>query len=132
MIPPIPLPYVRVIVIALVLLAAFSSGWLANGWRLGTEIAELQAKYATAEADAAKAAIDDLIAATTTIKKAADEYTAIGMKTSSKIDKLRKEVQQYAKENPLPAGCKPDVIRVQKLTGSISAANEAITGQQPR
>lgn len=129
---PIPLPYLRIGAAILVVVGAFAAGWVTNGWRLYTEIAEMQASYSNAEALAAKAAIDDLVEATSTIKKAADDYTKIETHTSSKIDKLRKEVQQYAKDTPLPADCKPDAQRMQKLTGAISTANEAITGQQPR
>lgn len=129
---PFPLSYVKIAGAIALVIGAFFAGWVANGWRLYTEIAEMQAQYANAEALAAKAALDDLVEATSAIKKAADEYAAIETHTSSKIDKLRKEVQQYAKENPLPADCKPDAIRVQKLTDAISTANEAITGQQSR
>lgn len=132
MIPLPPLQYLKIGAAVAVVVGAFASGWVVNGWRMYTEIAELQAQYSVAEANAAKAALIDLVQATETIKKAATEYTAIETHTSSKLDKLRKEVQQYAKDNPLPADCKPDATRVQKLTGAISTANEAITGQQPR
>jgi hypothetical protein len=68
-----------------------------------------------------------MIVATASIKKAADEYVAIETSTSRKIDSLRKEVRQYAKDNPLPADCKPDAVRVRKLADGIAAANEAAT-----
>lgn len=102
-------------------------GWTANGWRLNGKIATIKAEYAQAETVAHQQALQDLVTATAEIKRAADEYTTVETRTSRKIDVLRKEVGEYAKQNPLPAECRPDAIRVRKLSDSIDAANEAIT-----
>jgi hypothetical protein len=125
MIPPFLMS--RTVVYIAIAATAGAAGWTINGWRLNNAMTKLKADYAQAETKAHKQALEDLVSASLAIKQAADEYTSVEMKTSRKIDLLRKEVGQYAKEKPLPADCRPDVVRVRKLSDSIDAANEAIT-----
>lgn len=115
------------------LAAAAASGgvaaWTVNGWRLGTEIAELKANREKVRADQAQAALADLAQASRLIKLAADGAQADLSSLTAKLNLIRKDVKN-AKPAPLPAGCRPDAPRVRELTAAAAAVDEAIAGQR--
>lgn len=124
MLPPFLMS--RTVVYLVIAATAGATGWAINGWRLNNKLSDLKLEHAQAETVAHRQALEDLVSASLAVKQAADEYTSVEVATSRKIDLLRKEVGQYAKEKPLPADCRPDAVRVRKLSDSIDAANEAI------
>lgn len=48
---------IKALILASLLLSAFASGWMANGWRLGEKMAEFQQELAEAEAKQAAAVL---------------------------------------------------------------------------
>lgn len=116
---------------ALIVLAgaaiAFGSGWAANGWRLGRQIADLKTERAETRANQAQAALDDLTVASKRIRAAADTHTADFRMLTGKLDALRKDWKNE-KLAPLPIDCRPDTFRVRHLDAAIDAVNEATAG----
>lgn len=111
---------------ALVLALGFAGGWLVNGWRLNSDLAELRAQHAEQIATQAKAAVTTMQADAAAIHIAAGQLVTIETTLGPKIDALKKEIRNA---KPLPAGCLPDPARVRNLDAAIDAANAAAAGR---
>jgi hypothetical protein len=105
----------------------FIAGWLANGWRLGAELADVRAEHAGQVAIQATAALSTMKADADAIHAAAQQLGAIEITLGPKIDALKKEIRNA---KPLPAGCVPDAGRVRNLDAAIDAANAAAATRQ--
>lgn len=105
----------------------FGAGWHVNGWRLAAEIERLQAQHEKGRADQAQAALDDLTAAAGNIKAAADGAHIDFAGLDKKLELIRRDFRD-AKPSPLPADCRPDAVRVRKLSAAADAVDEAIAG----
>lgn len=119
-------PYRALAAGAAVLLAmalAGAVGWVANGWRLGTEIAELRRAHAEFRGDLSDQALADVQADAAVIRSAANEFATIQSTLAPKMTALTKELRNAPK---LPADCRPDPVRVRNLDSAIDAANQAI------
>jgi len=99
------------------------AGWFTNGWRHGTEIAELQRAHAEFRATLSEAALADVQADAATIRQAATEFATIQSTLAPRMSALTKELRNAPK---LPAGCVPDPVRVRNLDAAIDAANKSI------
>lgn len=106
----------------------FATGWTANGWRLGKQVSECKAEFASARAETASAAIADLTQATAAIHSAAINYSGLQQNLTVQFAQLRKDFKDATK-TPLPADCKPDTVRMQYLQGAIDSANKASAGR---
>lgn len=113
----------RAIGAALVALAIFSAGWVANGWRKDAEIDRMKTASAQADLAGANKAIEDLGVATRTIRTKADEFNASQATLAAKVDQAVKEFRNAKK--PLPVDCRPDDFRVRKLSDAVDAAKQA-------
>jgi len=111
------------LVVILVLGGAGAAGWFANGWRHGTEIAELRRVHAEFRASLSEAALADVQADAAVIRTAAAEFAAIQSTLAPRMTALTKELRNAPK---LPAGCVPDPVRVRNLDAAIDAANKSI------
>lgn len=117
---------------AVVLAAAvgFGGGWTVQGWRLKTQIAEAKADRADETAQRAEVALTDLTDASRKINEAAGgarvDFDAVLNKLAA-IDRRYKD----AKPPVLPPDCKPDPIRVRRLTEAAAASIEATTRPEP-
>jgi len=111
------------VIIALGLAGSGAAGWFFNGWRKDAVIAELQRAHAQERADQARAALTMLQADAAAIHKAATEFGAIQSTLAPKMTALTKELRNA---KPLPADCRPDVVRVRNLDAAIDAANQGI------
>lgn len=111
---------------ALVLVVGFAGGWLVNGWRLGSDLAELRAQHAEKIATQAQATVTTMQADAAAIHMAAGQLVAIETTLGPRIDALKKEIRNA---KPLPAGCLPDPARVRNLDAAIDAANAAAAGR---
>ena len=122
----IPVQY-RALVAGLGMLLAMAlagaAGWLANGWRHGAEIAELQRAHAETMRTQSELALTTLQADAARIATAATEFAAIRSTLAPRMSALTKELRNA---KPLPAGCVPDVDRVRNLDAAIEAANKSI------
>lgn len=122
----IPAPYRALAAGTLVLvglLLAGASGWVANGWRHGAEIAELRRAHAEFRAGLSEQALADVQADAATIRQAAAEFGAIQSTLAPRMTALTKELRNAPK---LPAGCVPGPERVRNLDAAIDAANQVI------
>jgi hypothetical protein len=100
----------------------FGAGWAINGWRLGTDVANLRAERAQEQAAQATAAVSTLQADAAAIHQAATEYAGIQSTLAPKIAALTKELRNA---KPLPVGCAPTPDRVRNLDAAIDAANQS-------
>jgi Tfp pilus assembly protein PilN len=107
----------------MVAVLAFGAGWLVNGWRLHSELSDMEAAHSKEKADQATAALTDMKADATKIHEAATEYAGIQNILAPKIAALTKELRNAPK---LPVDCKPDPVRVRNLDSAIDAANQSI------
>lgn len=105
------------------LLLAGAAGWAANGWRHGTEIAELQRAHAETMRSQSELALATLQADAAVITKAAAEFATIQSTLAPRMTALTKELRNAT---PLPADCRPDPVRVRNLDAAIDAANQAV------
>jgi hypothetical protein len=112
---------------AALLALAFSAGWISNGWRLHTEIAEMKTTAATERADSAGTALANLTEAATIIR---DQATRAGTDVTALKGQLATIQKEIKNANPLPADCKPDAQRVRRLAASAGAVDAAITRQR--
>lgn len=99
----------RLYIAAVALVVAFSSGWLANGWRLNAEIADIRAYHAEQERERVAQINSELLRRQTAlegIRKDAQEQiaTATAGRTAaqSAADRLRAELDRY-KRRTCPA-----------------------------
>lgn len=115
--------FLQIAAAALVAVAAFGAGWLVNGWRLHSDLAKVEAAHAKEKAEQATAALTTLKADADKIHTAATEYAGIQNTLAPKIAALTKELRNAPR---LPAGCRPDDVRVRSLDAAIDAANQAI------
>lgn len=99
--------YAQLIIAAIVAAVAFTTGWTANGWRLGQQLSNLQATHAQALATAesqARAREQSLVAA----KQKAEEAHEVNKKQSqraiagarSELDRLRDLLATRAASHP--------------------------------
>ena len=95
------------------LLLAGAAGWIANGWRHGAEIDELQHAHAEFRATLCEKSLADVQADASTIRKTAAEFGAIQSTLAPKMTALTKELRNG---KPLPMGCAPDQQRVRNPT----------------
>jgi hypothetical protein len=116
----------RLIVGAAALAMAFGAGWTAQGWRKDTQIHGMERNQAQGRADAAEASLDQLLADIDAIAAAGRRAAAVGPALTAEINKLTGALKNAPS---LPAGCRPDPIRVRTLTDSVRAANRAAVGQ---
>lgn len=119
---PFALPW-RAIAAAALAAGAFSAGWVANGWRKDAEIDRMKTASAQADLASANKAIENLGAASQTIRTKADEFNASQATLTAKVDQAVKEFRNAKK--PLPVDCRPDDFRVRKLSDAVDAAKQA-------
>jgi hypothetical protein len=120
------LGWVKVVVVGIVLAGCFSAGWATNGWRLGTDIAKIKLEAATGRADATELALKKLADDSKKVNEAAVKSAATINGVNDKLDAIRKDMKN-AKPPPLPAGCRPDPVRVRALTEAAAAVDAATT-----
>lgn len=108
------------------LLLAGAAGWVANGWRHGAELADLQRAHAEFRATLSETALADVQADAATIRQAATEFGTIRSTLAPTIAALTKELRNVRNATPLPADCKPTPDRVRNLDAAIEAANKSI------
>lgn len=124
-------PHVKLILLAILAAACFGGGWAANGWRLGTSLAIIKLEAATGREQATAAALKTLTEDTKKIHEAATQSATSINGVNNKLAAIQKDMKN-AKPPPLPAGCRPDPIRVQSLNATATAVDEAIARKPAR
>lgn len=110
----------------------FGGGWAVNGWRLGTEAAEVKADAATTRAQSAALALSQLGERIEGMNRAASGAQIDVAALNGKLDLIRKDLKNAQVQKPLPAGCAPDIERLRNLQRAVDAANAAIQGGAAR
>lgn len=100
--------------------------WVVQGWRYGERIAVLERDQERGRADANAAALVRLTTDLQTISDAARRAAADASALPGRIGIISKALTNAI---PLPAGCRPDDIRVRSLTDAVRAANDTAAGQ---
>lgn len=121
-------PQIKLLAVAAVLAGAFGAGWTTNGWRKNVEIASLKREHAEQQAKDAQKSLDDFVAASNTIIKAANGANLDISGLNKQLAAIRKEFHD-ANAKPLPPDCAPDDVRMRSLTKSVEAVRKAATGQ---
>ena len=120
------------IAVCAVLVAAigFGSGWVANGWRLSEQIADIKRQRAEEHSQQTQAALDEIQSASKTIQTAAAGAQANVTAVHSQLAEIRKE-RRNAKPPALPADCRMDPIRVRSIEDAATVVDQTITGSKP-
>src|SRR5690606_21816158 len=112
---------------AVALAVGFGSGWQVQGWRKAAEIADLKRVRSDDIARQSQAALNNFTAAVDTINAAARGARLDLSNLGGKLDAIRQDFKN-AKPAPLPVDCRPDAVRVHKLTAAAAAVDHAIAG----
>lgn len=85
---------------------AFMGGWLANGWRLNAEIAEMQKQRETDVAEANAKAVESQKQADALADQLAESLSRSRRTTQKKSVELDKRIAEHEKNNPIT--CSPN------------------------
>ena len=106
----------------IVAVAAFTAGWIANGWRMSSS-------YQAEKAEIVQANADHFADVSRKVNEAATEHVSKTYKLEEKIKELQKELADAKKNRPLPVECRPDSERLRVLVEAVHTANRAAAGQ---
>ena len=107
-----------IIAACLIAVAAFTAGWMVNGWRMSAD-------STTEKLSAVQANADHFRGATKMVNDRANEYLRNTEQLEKRIAELKKELAHAKKNHPVPADCRPDVDRLRVLKDAVTAANTA-------
>ena len=110
------------IIIAACLIAGFTAGWIANGWRMSAD-------STTEKLSAVQSNADHFRDATKMINEESNQYVRKTYELKKEIDTLKKELADAKKNRPLPVECRPDSERLRVLVEAVHTANRAASGQ---
>ena len=110
------------IIIAACLIAGFTAGWIANGWRMSAD-------STTEKLSAVQAGADHFRDATKMVNETAIEHVRNTDELNKQIAELKKELAHAKKNRPVPADCRPDADRLRVLVDAVHTANRAAAGQ---
>ena len=107
-----------IIAVCLIAVAAFTAGWMVNGWRMSSS-------YQAEKAEVVQANADHFVDVNKMVNEAATEHASKTYKLEEKIRELQKELADAKRNRPLPADCRPDADRLRVLKDAVTAANTA-------
>ena len=111
-----------IIAACLIAVAAFTAGWMVNGWRMSSS-------YQAEKVEVVQAKADHFRDATKMINEESNQYVRKTYELKKEIDTLQKELADAKKNRPLPVECKPDPDRLRVLAEAVHTANRAAAGQ---
>lgn len=111
-----------------VLSALLATAATATVYRL--TIAQMERDQASAALVAANNALSQFTADANAIHGAAVSFGGIRDELGSKLATISRDFDRATKAAPLPADCKPDVVRLRALANAVAATNSA-AGLQP-
>ncbi|MBO9332861.1 hypothetical protein GHR37_27345 [Achromobacter xylosoxidans] len=103
-------------------LVGAGAAWFVLGAFHGREMAELRLERARDDLAGARQAIEQTNADLATIAASARAAAAAGPQITASIGAITKALKDAT---PLPAGCRPDDVRVRNLTDAVRAARGA-------
>lgn len=116
--PLLLLKYWRVGLAAVLLIAAFGSGWTVRSWRCDSAMAKVQAELQEA-VDAQRARAD----------AAAASYEATRAALNQQSYATQTTIREYYRENPVNPDCAAGEPIVNSLRAAVEAANRAASGE---
>ena len=108
--------------------AGLGVGWQVQSWRLGTDLAELQARQATDRADAAEGDLKQFKDGVAAVAAAASQARQINNAAARSFAAIAQEFMDA--KPPLPDDCRPDDVRLRERNAAIGVYNAARAGQQ--
>lgn len=111
-----------IIAVCLIAVAAFTAGWMVNGWRMSAD-------STTEKLSAVQNNADHFRDATKMINEESNQYVRKTYELKKEIDTLKKGLADAKKNRPLPVECKPDPDRLRVLAEAVHTANRAAAGQ---
>lgn len=122
-------PLTRTIAVyAVVLVIGLAVGWLVNGWRLGTKVESMKAKYSEAELAVQKQAIETMVSDARNMNLAAQGARVKTTDIEKRLTAIHKELTNA---RPLPLDCRMDDFRMRKLSEAVSALQSTLSGGKP-
>ena len=110
------------IIIAACLIAGFTAGWIANGWRMSAD-------STTEKLSAVQSNADHFRDAMKKVNEESNQYVRKTYELKKEIDTLQKELVDAKKNHPVPVECRPDPDRLRVLAEAVHTANRAAAGQ---
>lgn len=110
-------------------LVAGAAAWMVQGWRGEARLARQQAQTARDDAEVARAALAQTTRDIQVMATAAAQAAGVAPQVTAAMSKLNQELKNAT---PLPAGCRPDVVRLRTLQDAVGATNRAAAGQSAR
>lgn len=117
--------HLRVAAAAAAVVASFSAGWIAQGWRKDAAISDMERATVQAEASALGRDIVGLQKAASAVQAAASGAIADNTATVRELRAIRQEMKNA---KPLPPDCRPDAERLRQRNAAIEAYNRAAAG----
>jgi prophage endopeptidase len=87
--------WIRLLIVAAIAASAFTAGWTANGWRLGSEIEAIQSVHIQDKADQLEAFMQRRAVLAAERDALADRMAAIDKSATEKLRKDRNETNRY-------------------------------------
>ncbi len=112
------------------LITGFVAGWYVNGNRLGKQMAEIQQAHAEQQAEAEKLVQAKEQSYQQSMQKQADDYQTTISKMETVYDKLKLELKNVRKKNPMPDTCKLDAGRLSVIKQARNSANGTGAGSR--
>ena len=109
------------------ILAAFIAGWTANGYRMQSKIDQIERKHAEETAEDFRRIQQVNAGLLDRIKQSAEAYQEAEQKNAQETAKLKQELKNAQKKNPLPADCRLDADRLRIIQQAVSTANQRTT-----
>ncbi len=106
-----------------VVLTAFLAGWIINGMRWQTRLANLEKTHAEETLKAEQRAREIQKGLLERLRQSAETYQAMEQKSAQETAKLKQDLKNAQKKNPLPAGCQLDTDRLRIIQNAVTAAN---------
>lgn len=105
------------------IIAAYLSGWYTNDIRYQKQIAEIQQQHTQEKLTLEQQATAVRAQLEKTIIDTAAQYQAYQTQATQETAKLKQELKNAQKKNPLPADCCLDTDRLRIIQQAVHAAN---------
>ena len=105
------------------ILATFLSGWIINGMRWQTKLTAIEKVHAEETLKAEQRAREMQQGLLDRLRQSAETYQAMEEKSAQETAKLKQDLKNAQKKNPLPAGCQLDADRLRIIQNAVTAAN---------
>lgn len=107
----------------LLVVMSFCAGWIINGMRWQTKLTRLEKTHAEETLKAEQRAREMQEGLLDRLRQSAETYQAMEQKSAQETAKLKQDLKNAQKKNPLPDGCRLDADRLRIIQNAVTAAN---------